>query len=97
LSTVITSGWLLPAVSFCMQKATFGPVNETGDSPFQQVPPIGKRGLGSGSGMTDYAPLKATDCLKEANEHTLIVAQIETKEGVENIDAILGVEKSMSD
>jgi 2-keto-3-deoxy-L-rhamnonate aldolase RhmA len=30
--------------------------------------------------------------MKEANEHTLIIAQIETQEAVENIDAILSVE-----
>jgi 2-dehydro-3-deoxyglucarate aldolase/4-hydroxy-2-oxoheptanedioate aldolase len=30
--------------------------------------------------------------MKEANEHTLIIAQIETREAVDNIDAILGVE-----
>ena len=29
--------------------------------------------------MTDYMPGKATDYMKEANDHTLIVAQIETK------------------
>jgi 2-keto-3-deoxy-L-rhamnonate aldolase RhmA len=30
--------------------------------------------------------------MKEANEHTLIIAQIETKEAIQNADAILGVE-----
>ncbi len=41
--------------------------------------------------MTIY-PVKAADYMKEANDHTLIVAQIETKEAIENIDAILSVE-----
>ena len=54
--------------------------------------PIGRRGFGAGSGMTDYTPSRATDFMKEANEHTLIVAQIETREAIENIDAILSVE-----
>ncbi len=59
---------------------------------FSKYTPIGQRGFGSSSGMTDFTPQKATVFMKEANEHTLIVAQIETKEAVENIDAILGVE-----
>ena len=43
-------------------------------------------------GHTDYKSLKANEFMKEANENTLILAQIETKEAIENIDAILGVE-----
>jgi 2-keto-3-deoxy-L-rhamnonate aldolase RhmA len=59
---------------------------------FSKYTPIGQRGFGSSSGMTDFTPLKATDFMKEANDHTLIVAQIETREAIENIDAILSVE-----
>src|SRR4030043_397749 len=54
--------------------------------------PLGHRGFGTQTGQTDYKPLKAIEFIKEANEHTLIIAQIETQEAVENIDAILGVE-----
>ena len=59
---------------------------------FSKYTPIGQRGYGSSSGMTDFMPLKATEFMKEANDHTLIVAQIETRAAIENIDAILGVE-----
>jgi len=59
---------------------------------FGKYTPIGQRGFGSGSGMTDYQPVKTVEFMKEANEHTLMVAQIETKEAIENIDAILSVE-----
>ncbi len=59
---------------------------------FSKYIPIGQRGFGSGSGMTDYAPVKTIEFMKEANEHTLIVAQIETREAIDNIDAILSVE-----
>ncbi|OGP93751.1 MAG: hypothetical protein A2156_15615 [Deltaproteobacteria bacterium RBG_16_48_10] len=59
---------------------------------FSKYAPIGQRGFGSSSGMTDFTPQKATVFMEEANEHTLIVAQIETKEAIENIDAILSVE-----
>jgi 2-keto-3-deoxy-L-rhamnonate aldolase RhmA len=54
--------------------------------------PLGQRGFGSQMGHTDYKSLKANEFMKEANENTLIFAQIETKEAIENIDAILGVE-----
>ena len=59
---------------------------------FSKYTPIGQRGFGSSSGMTDFNPLKATDFMKEANEHTLIVAQIETGKAIENIDEILSVD-----
>jgi len=54
--------------------------------------PIGQRGFGTQSGQTDYKPLKAAEFMKEANEHTLIIAQIETREAIENVDAILATE-----
>jgi len=54
--------------------------------------PLGHRGFGTQTGQTDYKPLKAAEFMKEANEHTFIIAQIETQEAVENIDAILSVE-----
>jgi 2-keto-3-deoxy-L-rhamnonate aldolase RhmA len=59
---------------------------------FSKYTPLGQRGLGTQTGQTDYKPLKASEAMKEANEHTLIVAQIETPEAIENIDAILEVE-----
>jgi len=54
--------------------------------------PLGHRGFGTQTGQTDYKPLKAAEFMKEANEHTLIVAQIETREAIENADSILSVE-----
>ena len=59
---------------------------------YSKYTPIGQRGYGTQTGQTDYKPLKAAEFMKEANEHTLIIAQIETREAIENIDAILGVE-----
>jgi 2-keto-3-deoxy-L-rhamnonate aldolase RhmA len=54
--------------------------------------PLGQRGFGTQMGHTDYKSLKAVDFMREGNENTLLIAQIETKEAIENIDAILGVE-----
>jgi filamentous hemagglutinin family protein len=59
---------------------------------FSKYTPIGARGFGNQTGQTDYQPRKTVEFMKEANDHTLIVAQIETKEAIENIDGILGVE-----
>jgi 2-keto-3-deoxy-L-rhamnonate aldolase RhmA len=59
---------------------------------FSKYTPLGQRGFGTQTGQTDYKPLKTPDFMKEANEHTLIVAQIETREAIENIEAILDVE-----
>jgi 2-keto-3-deoxy-L-rhamnonate aldolase RhmA len=59
---------------------------------YSKYTPLGQRGFGSQMGHTDYKSLKANEFMKEANENTLILAQIETKEAIENIDAILGVE-----
>ena len=59
---------------------------------YSKYPPLGHRGFGNQTGQTDYKPLKTADFLKEANEHTLIVAQIETREAIENIDSILSIE-----
>jgi len=54
--------------------------------------PLGARGFGNQTGQTDYKVLKTVEFMKEANEHTLIIAQIETKEAIENIEEILDVE-----
>jgi len=59
---------------------------------YSKYAPLGQRGFGGQLGHTDYRPVKAAEFMKEVNEGTLIVAQIETKEAIENIDAILSVD-----
>lgn len=59
---------------------------------YSKYTPIGQRGFGTQTGQTDYKPLKAVEFMREANEHTLIIAQIETREAIENVDAILSTE-----
>ena len=59
---------------------------------YSKYTPIGQRGFGAQTGQTNYKPLKALEFMKEANDHTVIIAQIETREAIENIDAILSVE-----
>jgi 2-keto-3-deoxy-L-rhamnonate aldolase RhmA len=59
---------------------------------YSKYTPLGQRGFGTQMGHTEYKPLKAVEFMKEGNENTFIIAQIETKEAIENIDAILGIE-----
>ena len=59
---------------------------------YSKYTPLGQRGFGGQMGHTDYRLVKTIDFMKEANENTLIVAQIETKEAIDNIDSILGIE-----
>jgi len=59
---------------------------------YSKYTPIGMRGFGNQTGQTDYKVLKTVEFMKEANEHTLIIAQIETKEAIDNIEEILDVE-----
>jgi len=59
-------------------------------------PPKGARGLGSPYAMATYATAGSAPSLKdylfEANDNILIAVQIETAEGVENVEAIAAVE-----
>jgi len=59
---------------------------------FARFAPVGNRGLSTGTGMTDFVPLKPLEVIKEADENTLVIAQIETREAIENLDAILGMD-----
>ena len=59
---------------------------------YSKYTPLGRRGYGGNTGQTDYKPVKTVEFMKEANEHILVVAQIETQEAIDNIDQILSVE-----
>ncbi|MGK0240261.1 MAG: 4-hydroxy-2-oxoheptanedioate aldolase [Candidatus Pelagisphaera sp.] len=58
---------------------------------FSRYPPYGVRGV---SGMTRCAGFgkKLDERLQSAHENTLIIAQIETKSGLENVESIAAVE-----
>jgi len=58
---------------------------------YSKFTPLGLRGFGNQTGQTDYKPLNTAQFMKEANDHTLIVAQIETQEAIDNIEEILDV------
>lgn len=56
--------------------------------------PVGKRGLGSPAGHTNFGAMRdnAAAFMAGQNEMTIAIAQIETEEAIENIDEIAAVE-----
>ena len=56
--------------------------------------PVGKRGFGSNGGHTEYgSPKGGTAAFMEmSNRETLTIAQIETEDGITNVDAIAATE-----
>jgi 2-dehydro-3-deoxyglucarate aldolase/4-hydroxy-2-oxoheptanedioate aldolase len=54
--------------------------------------PLGNRGLGLGTAHNDYIPPDPPTYLREANENTTIIAQIESTTGLANLDAIAATE-----
>jgi len=58
---------------------------------YTKFPPIGNRTAGPGIGNSDYEPVDLSQWVKQANEDTCVIAHIESKTGLENIDEILQV------
>ena len=56
-----------------------------------KYPPVGRRGAAFGVAHDDYRGGDITTKMTDANEHGLLIAQIETARGVENVDAIAAV------
>ncbi len=54
--------------------------------------PIGKRGCAGMLAQTDFQPCPPDQLFSGANDHNLIIAQIESREGVENIDGIISTD-----
>lgn len=59
---------------------------------YAKYSPLGERGISTMRAHTLYAPPPLKEYMVAANARTKVYAQIETKEGVENIDEILSVE-----
>jgi 2-dehydro-3-deoxyglucarate aldolase/4-hydroxy-2-oxoheptanedioate aldolase len=53
--------------------------------------PLGKRGLGLGAAHNDYVMPQPAEYLKQANENTTVICQIESAKGVENLESIAAV------
>lgn len=53
--------------------------------------PVGRRGISTTRGHTFYAPPALRDYMRQANERTLVFAQIESKAGLDAIEEIVGL------
>ncbi len=56
-----------------------------------KYPPMGERGMMNGRTNTDYRGVSIRDYGAFANRETMVIVQIETREAVEDIDALLAV------
>lgn len=50
--------------------------------------PLGTRGVGLGGGLTGYRTVTPAEFLNYSNENTTVICQIESVEGIENLEAI---------
>lgn len=57
-----------------------------------KYPPVGRRGAGFGLSHDDYVESDILEKMASANQEGLLIAQIETALGVENVDRIAAVE-----
>jgi 2-keto-3-deoxy-L-rhamnonate aldolase RhmA len=57
-----------------------------------KYPPVGRRGAAFGVSHDDFRAGDSVAKMRSANDETLLIAQIETARGLENVDAIAGVE-----
>ena len=56
-----------------------------------KYPPLGKRSVTIGVANTDYRILNRDEYLRHANQNTTIISQIESREGLDNLDEIAAV------
>jgi len=56
---------------------------------FTKYPPLGDRGMAPATAHTGYRGVSGTQLIREANTELLLVMQIETRAGLENLDTIL--------
>jgi 2-keto-3-deoxy-L-rhamnonate aldolase RhmA len=55
-----------------------------------KYPPVGVRAICCGYASSNYQPVDLESFLKQQNEDTMLIAHVETRQGVEAIDDILG-------
>jgi 2-dehydro-3-deoxyglucarate aldolase/4-hydroxy-2-oxoheptanedioate aldolase len=73
------------------------PMVETADQAqrlvqYAKYPPVGRRGCAFSIAHDDYRGGDIVEKIASANAETLLIAQIETKTGLDNVDAIAAVE-----
>ena len=58
---------------------------------YTKFPPLGDRGVVLGTAHNDYRMVNGKQFLRQANAELLLIMQIETQRGMENLDEILSV------
>jgi 2-dehydro-3-deoxyglucarate aldolase/4-hydroxy-2-oxoheptanedioate aldolase len=58
-----------------------------------RYPPVGRRGAAFGFAQCDYLGGDVGDKIRQLHERTLVIAQIETERGLENLEAIAAVKE----
>ena len=58
---------------------------------YSKYAPMGKRGISTTRAHTNYNPPKLSEYMEQANKKTVLLAQIETEEAVENVEKIAAV------
>ena len=53
-----------------------------------KYPPLGERGSATGLGQSDFKRVNALEFMEYSNSNTTIICQIESPQGIENLDAI---------
>jgi 2-keto-3-deoxy-L-rhamnonate aldolase RhmA len=56
-----------------------------------KYPPLGERGMNNARTNTDYRSMGMREYAARANQETMVIVQVETREAVEDIDAILAI------
>lgn len=57
---------------------------------FAKYPPLGRRGAG-GDGRTAYERLTAAEAVEISNAETMVIVQVETRTGLDNLEAMVQV------
>lgn len=59
---------------------------------YAKYAPLGERGVSLSRAHTDYKKVNGREYMDTANKNTILMCQIESQKGVENIDEIIGTE-----
>lgn len=59
---------------------------------YSKYAPLGRRGVSLSRPHTDFLPVDGLEYMKKANDETLLLCQIESREGVEHIEEIMAVD-----
>ncbi len=56
-----------------------------------KYPPVGRRGYGRRSVLTDFAPTSTAEGIEQGNSETIVVVQVETQSALDDLENIVAV------